>query len=393
MHNSPNHSSIPARRFILLTLILIGITGCDGGGGTSLPVINVPPVTSNSCNAIMDFDTAIVVPLSASDSNGNGTIASYTIDTLPTNGSINGCVTAGAGCTQLCATVSQCASFTYTPNQISNRRGMDKFDFHVTDSGGLSSSMATAWILNNGKVRIMPLGDSITAGVTAFPNPPDAQRVGYRRPLYDQLEALSPNYAVNFVGGLSFGLSANPPIADPDHEGHGGFCAGPNGNNPTYCTTTAGNLADNVITWLDANPADIILLHAGTNAFTTSPSDMDILLDRIEIWQASNYPVTVFVARIVEYVDDSANVQLFNNNVATMINGRSNVRYVLVDQQIGAGLIYTIGPADGLPTGSDMADNLHPNQDGYNKMAAKWLSDLTNLANVGPKFVGLPQCP
>jgi lysophospholipase L1-like esterase len=273
--------------------------------------------------------------------------------------------------------------------------GMDKFTFRALDPFGLPSAAATVTVLIDGAVRIMPLGDSITAGVTAFPNPPSAERVGYRRPLYDQLEALSPNYAVNFVGGESNGLSANPPIVDPHHEGHPGFCAGPNGNSPSYCnnTTGTGNLADNVIAWLNANPADIVLLHAGTNAFTTSASDMDILLDRIETWQASNYPITVFVARIIESVDDSLTVTTFNNNVASMIAGRSNVRYVLVNQQTGAGLTYTIGAADGNPTGSDMADNLHPNQDGYDKMAAKWLSDLTDSNNVGAKFVGLPQCP
>jgi hypothetical protein len=102
---------------------------------------------------------------------------------------------------------------------------------------------------------------------------------------------------------------------------------------------------------------------------------------------------TVFVARILQSVDGSLNVQTFNDNVAAMIAGRSNVRYVLVDQQTGAGINYTIGAANGSAGGPDMGDNLHPNQDGYDKMAAKWLSELTNPANVGAKFIGLPQCP
>jgi hypothetical protein len=39
-----------------------------------------------------------------------------------------------------------------------------------------------------------------------------------------------------------------------------------------------------------------------------------------------------------------------------------------------------------------MYDNVHPNLTGYNKMADKWKAELTNPANVGPKYPGLPQC-
>jgi len=45
------------------------------------------------------------------------------------------------------------------------------------------------------------------------------------------------------------------------------------------------------------------------------------------------------------------------------------------------------------PLDPGMADDLHPNQDVYDKMAAIWLSELTNPADVRPKFIGLPQCP
>jgi lysophospholipase L1-like esterase len=361
-----------------LTLFLIGITGCDGGGDTSFPVINVPPVASNSCNAVMDSDTALVVPLSASDSNGNGTIASYTIDTLPTNGSISGCVS--VPCTQACATVAQCASFTYTPNQISGRRGMDKFAFYVTDTGGLTSSAATVWILNNGKVRIMPLGDSITTGVPG----PAGQEVGYRQKLYLDLDGLSPN-RINFVGSQSNGLTGH----DQDHEGHGGACA-------TASCGVFPTIDSNVQGYLTANPADIVLLHVGINDLNERPGDtsstgVENILTNIDTWESANYPVTVFLAKIIKdvpgYLTDYP-VTTYNNGLDLMVLGRPNDRVIMVDMENGAGIAYGTGTP-----GPDMSDNLHPNQSGYEKMAAKWLTDMTNPSNLGTKYLGIPQCP
>ncbi|MEX2162818.1 MAG: GDSL-type esterase/lipase family protein [Sulfuricaulis sp.] len=367
MRDLLNLPSITARHFISLVLLLIGASGCDGGGGTSAPLFNVPPVASNSCNAIMDPDPSIVVPLSANDSNGNATIASYTIDTLPTNGSLSGCVS--VPCLQSCATIAQCASFTYTPNaSATGLRGMDKFNFHVTDAGGLSSSMATAWILNNGKVRIMPLGDSITEG-TGDPN-----GVGYRRRLFQQLEALVGTGRVDFVGSLA---SGNPPDFDLNHEGHGGWC------DDSPCSGGFGNIKDSVQGFLSGNPTDIVLLHIGTNDFNVSSAGVDGILTNISTWAQSNFPVTVFVARIIPAVDGTKTVNTFNDNVAAIATDRPAVKVYNVNQQDVLQLQGQLDKAD--PT--LMGDNLHPNQTGYNMMADKWKLDMQ-----GATVPVLPTC-
>jgi lysophospholipase L1-like esterase len=382
MHVLLNPSTIPTRHFFPLALLLIGISGCDGGGG-SAPLFNVPPVASNSCNAISDGSFSVVVPLPASDSNGNNTIASYTIDTLPANGGISGCTT--VPCIQQCATVAQCASFTYSPNQISNLRGMDKFNFHVTDAGGLASSMATVWILNNGKVRIMPLGDSITTGDFSLPgNDLDTEQVGYRRKLYLDLEGMSPN-RINFVGSQSDGLLDH----DKDNEGHGGACAtGP-------CTPPFETIDSKVTIWLDSNPADIVLLHVGINDINqrgdTSSTGVNNILNAIDTWEAANYPVTVFLAKIIDDVpmyQAELPVTTYNSNLDALFAARPNDRLIMVDMHDGAGISYGSGSP-----GPDMWDNVHPNLSGYEKMAAKWLTDMTDPANVGTKYLGIPQCP
>ncbi|MCR4298134.1 MAG: hypothetical protein NUV75_05170 [Gallionella sp.] len=352
---------------------MIGLTGCGGGGGNSPPIINVPPVADNSCSTIMNSNPSIVMSLSASDSNGNSTIASYTIDTLPTNGILSGCMV--APCVQTCATNPQCASFTYTPNaNATGRRGMDKFNFHVTDSGGLSSPMATAWILNNGQVRIMPLGDSITVGSG------DPNNVGYRRKLFQDLEPMIGTGRLDFVGGVTSGI---PTDFDRDHEGHGGWC---DDNNP--CGGGAfGNINDSVTGFLNSNPADIVLLHIGTNDFDESNVGVNGILNNINSWAQINYPINVFVARIIPSRDGSlGNVNTFNNNVELIANNRSHTTVQVVNQQTGAGIHNTGDPTGNTGNPAFYAENLHPNPAGYALMADKWKTDMM-VSGV------LPSCP
>ena len=349
------------------------------GSATANAIINInqPPVANNACKttgrgiAASDF-------LSATDP--EGAALTYALASGGTSGLSDG----KKGNVTINSATGQ---FTYTPcsapgtpscipaSSGAGFQGVDKFTFRVTDPL-LKTSTGVVTVLIDGAVRIMPLGDSITFGVYTVTSPPDAEAIGYRRQLYNDLEALSPAYAVNFVGGLSNGLSASPPIVDPDHEGHPGFCAGPTG-----CSN--GNITDNVISWLNANPADVILLHIGTNNFNnTSEADISTILNRVNTWATANYPTTVFVARIIPTVDGSFDVNSFNNNVSSIATDRSNVKVLMVNQQTGAGINNGINTANPL----FMDDNLHPNQSGYNKMADKWESDLV-ASGV------LPSCP
>jgi VCBS repeat-containing protein len=272
-------------------------------------------------------------------------------------------------------------NYSYTPNS-SSFRGMDKFTYTVTDSLGAQTT-GTATVLIDGKVRIMPLGDSITAGSFSLPGSPDSAQVGYRRKLYIELEDLSSSYGVDFVGSGSSGSVDH----DKDHEGHGGYCA-------TGCTTY-GVIDTNIVGWLNANPADIVLLHIGITDINergdTSATGVTNILNAIDTWEAANHPVTVLLAKIIDDVPNyqtELNVTAYNNNLVNMLAGRPNDRVIMVDMRDGAGILYGSGSP-----GPDMFDNVHPNLTGYEKMAAKWLTELTNPANVGSKYPGLPQCP
>lgn len=206
----------------------------------------------------------------------------------------------------------------------------------------------------SGTQRIMPLGDSITFGTYGSgDNRPSSLVTGYRQPLY--LSLSGANHDIDFVGGLIAGQSANPAF-DADHEGHSGW--------------TAPQVAATVYDWLVANPTDIILLHIGTNNLTTSSIHVESILDEIDRYEDDyNVEITVVLARIINRVYYSSRTTAFNQNVAAMAQSRiaNGDNIVLVNME--SALNYS----------TDMVDNLHPNETGYNKMATVWFVALDAL--------------
>jgi lysophospholipase L1-like esterase len=197
----------------------------------------------------------------------------------------------------------------------------------------------------------MPLGDSITRG--------DPGIVGYRQRLY--LNLIDNGYDVDFVGSGNTGSSATPSF-DADHEGHGGY--------------TSGQIANNVYGWLVAHPAKVVLLHIGTNDLDppldpiTLTANVEDILDEIDRYSPD---VTVILARIIDTQSHDPNVQLYNSNVVAMAENRiaNGDKIIIVDQE------------SALNYATDMADDLHPNAAGYNKMADVWLPPLESF---------LPKC-
>jgi len=106
------------------------------------------------------------------------------------------------------------------------------------------------------------------------------------------------------------------------------------------------------------HPADIILLHIGTNNLTTSASYVEDVLDNIRFQDSD---VIILVARIINRMEYHSNTTTFNNNVEIMVNARNDPRIKMVNMESGAGINYS----------SDMIDNLHPNQGGYEMMAIR----------------------
>ena len=81
-------------------------------------------------------------------------------------------------------------------------------------------------------VKIMPLGDSITVGDG------DPGLDGYRKSLF--MDLTNSGFNVDFVGSQTNGTGL-----DNNNEGHEGF--------------EANQISDNVVGWLNDNPADIVV--------------------------------------------------------------------------------------------------------------------------------------
>jgi lysophospholipase L1-like esterase len=214
------------------------------------------------------------------------------------------------------------------------------------------------------QIKIMPLGNSITEGFDATVIPL-VETVGYRQSLY--LDLISQGYDVNFIGSLQHGSAATPAF-DYDHEGHRGW--------QSY------QIAASIYSWLTVNPADIVLLHIGTNDIPfASSDDVADILDEIDTF---NQDIIVILARIINRATYSIETTLFNNDVEAMANIRiaNGDRIIIVDQE--SALSYP----------SDLSDNGHPNATGYDKMADVWLDSLDNFLPVcnlaAPTIISTP---
>jgi lysophospholipase L1-like esterase len=205
-------------------------------------------------------------------------------------------------------------------------------------------------------IRIMPLGDSITRGTAG-----STDDTGYRRSLY--LSLTGAGYDVDFVGSLQDGI---PTDFDDDHEGHGG--------------KTADYIRDNIYGWLVDNPADIILLHIRTNDISIGDLNVDgveSILYNIDQYEVDyDTEIIVILARITNRYNyicpDVSTTTTFNDDVETMAKVRiaGGDRIDLLDMECGAHIIYDW---------HDLADTVHPNDSGYQKMADYWLGALLEV--------------
>ncbi|AWS43416.1 ricin-type beta-trefoil lectin domain protein [Streptosporangium sp. 'caverna'] len=212
-------------------------------------------------------------------------------------------------------------------------------------AAGLSLILATVFVANvasaesNGGVRVMPLGDSITDGLTV--------QGGYRINLWQKLVA--DGYKIDFVGSMFNGPSS---LGDHDHEGHSGW--------------RIDQIDANIVNWLRTYTPRTVLLHIGTNDMfqnaAGAPARLGTLLDRI----TSTAPDTeVFVSTIIPLSGADSAVRTFNAAIPGLVQSRANAgRHVHLVNMYSA------------LTTADLADGVHPNAGGYAKMATVWYNAL-----------------
>ncbi len=201
-------------------------------------------------------------------------------------------------------------------------------------------------------INIMPLGDSITAGV-------DSSGGGYRAPLYTLLA--NANFNVNFIGTQdSYPLAWLPQT---NHEGHPGF--------------RTDDLSFNFPFWWNDLPVkpDVVLLLAGINDFeqdyyiNQATNRLDTLIDTV-LSDAPN--ATVFVSNltpntnsIVESEVDTLYNPFIPGIVASHFAQGQHVYFVDLHSAVS---VTNLGP-----------DGIHPNDAGYAQMAPVWFHALTSV--------------
>ena len=196
----------------------------------------------------------------------------------------------------------------------------------------------------NRPIKIMPLGDSITDGYFV-PG-------GYRIDLQPAIE--NRGYAIEFVGSLSNGPNT---LLSQHHEGHSGW--------------RIEEICDRVADWLQTFQPDIILLLIGTNNIgqwyqvQTASYRLNQLIDSI-FQTAPN--VKLFLASIPPMYEPTLNQRVIQYN-------QNSEELVKEKQQAGKPIdfvdLYNILSLDDLP------DGVHPNQEGFRKIASAWATGLS----------------
>ncbi|KAF8180033.1 hypothetical protein K438DRAFT_1603238 [Mycena galopus ATCC 62051] len=212
------------------------------------------------------------------------------------------------------------------------------------------------------KLRALPAGDSITYGFQS------SNGNGYRYNL--QQIIMTPPWAggtivsrqdnnttiVDYIGSVESGT-----MPDSENEGHSGA---------EIATIGADLLPD-----LSQNP-NIIFLLAGTNDINNNddiadaPARLMAVVDQI----TATLPTAAVLVGTLPLNSNAAievNVETFNYNITQELLRRAadGVRVYPVPME-------NIGP-------TDMADNLHPNDEGYEIMANCWFSALWQVAEWG----------
>jgi lysophospholipase L1-like esterase len=215
--------------------------------------------------------------------------------------------------------------------------------------GTSPAQAATATAAAAGPVRIMPLGDSITAGPGCW-----------RALLWDHLQRTGFNN-IDFVGTQPGGGCSVP--FDGDSEGHGGFAA-------------TGIADQNQLpAWLAATTPDIVLMHLGTNDMwggTISTSTILAAYSKlVDQMRASNPAMKILVAQLIPMepsgcVPCPTGVVALNNAIPGWAAGKTTAQspITVVDQWTG------------FSAASDTGDGVHPNDAGFQKMADRWYPAL-----------------
>lgn len=227
------------------------------------------------------------------------------------------------------------------------------------------------------KIRVMPLGDSITDGFSTVG--------GYRQPLCNKLE--ENGYSANFdFVGPNWGGNCY----DPQHAGYSGYSIDNIDQSDSISGARTG--LSSFIDWLmESYPADVVMLQIGTNDIL-SYYDLDNIGTRLE----------KFVDTVLTYIPDNgmlylATIPCMDANNTLYINEyyftpdsmdecvnayNSEIKRIAAEKQ-AEGKNIRLADINSVLTKADLYDGVHPTEAGYKLMADYWYDILVNYLNGG----------
>ncbi|KAJ3052313.1 hypothetical protein HK097_006541 [Rhizophlyctis rosea] len=208
----------------------------------------------------------------------------------------------------------------------------------------LSSSLALTAV---SAVRVMPFGDSITGSTTQFPG-------CWRALLWQRLQQEGRTANLDFVGSGRTDASQCYGIQyDGDNEGHAGFRA----------TDIANN--NQLVGWLNTNPADIILMHLGTNDIFGNIATTNIIQSFTKLltqMRAKNPNTKLIISQIIP-------AAVGTTSAYTSLN--SQIPQWAAQYSTAQSPIIVVDNYTGFNAQSDLKDGVHPNRSGDQKIADK----------------------
>ncbi|MEU7192987.1 FG-GAP-like repeat-containing protein [Streptomyces xinghaiensis] len=217
------------------------------------------------------------------------------------------------------------------------------------------------------ELRILPFGDSITFGA-------GSTTAAYRGPLWDELRQWE-NTTVDYVGSQSYGN-----IPDNHNEGH-----------PNWKINDLIGVTDSV---MDTYKPNVVLLHIGTNDMNEAvdpagaPDRLGSLMDKIF---AKRPDVTLVVSTLVPSASPGTEQRIaaFNDSLPQEV----------YERQSQGKHVWLVDNYEALNGGPNLADSLHPNDNGYRKMghvfyegleAAEWAGWISPPASSPGGGTGSP---
>ena len=227
------------------------------------------------------------------------------------------------------------------------------------------------------KIKIMPLGDSITYGM--------ADEGGYRKYLWQILR--EKGYEdIDFVGPegserATFNYNGQQVTYDDNHAGYSGYTIV---NRPGGWFGQLNGILETMQQgdYITKYAPDIMLLKIGTNdinigALNRTETDLHTLLDYLCEKRPQNG--VIFMTTIPDLGgnlgwaggDKTADIASYNKIVKKVADEYSSKNVIFAD-------IHSV-----INASSDLADGVHPNAGGYEKMAKYWAEQLDGYLSGG----------